>query len=75
MRARADGTVKSDLGQSVKELRQSLRLSQSDLAERSETSQRFVSALERGAANPTLATILKIASALQVEVTELLKPK
>lgn len=75
MRIRADHIVKSAIGRSVKELRQSLSLSQSDLAERSETNQRFVSQLERGVANPTLDTILRIAKALRVDVTELFGPR
>ncbi|MBR0689867.1 helix-turn-helix transcriptional regulator [Bradyrhizobium manausense] len=75
MRTRADHIVKSAIGRSVKQLRLSLSLSQSDLAERSETNQRFVSQLERGVANPTLDTILRIARALRVDVAELFGPK
>jgi transcriptional regulator with XRE-family HTH domain len=48
-----------------------LRLSQSNLAERAETDQGFISELERGVANPTLDLILRIAKALRVDVVDL----
>jgi DNA-binding XRE family transcriptional regulator len=71
MRIRSDHIVRNKLGRTVRRLRQSLRLSQSDLAERAETDQGFISELERGVANPTLDLILRIAKALRVDVVDL----
>lgn len=43
-------------------------MSQADLADRTETRQALISEIERGEANPTLDSILRIATALGVEV-------
>jgi DNA-binding XRE family transcriptional regulator len=71
MRTRSDLVVKNELGRTVRQLRRALRLSQADLADRAETDQGFISELERGVANPTLDSILKIAKALRVDVVQL----
>ena len=49
-------------------------LTQAELAEKSGVSQPHVSALERGAWEPRLATIMALAKALNVEPASLLPP-
>ncbi|MBB5053932.1 transcriptional regulator with XRE-family HTH domain [Afipia massiliensis] len=71
MRKAGDDIVKDTFGRKVRELRLSLSMSQADLADRTETRQAFISEIERGEANPTLDSILRIATALGVEVVEL----
>jgi transcriptional regulator with XRE-family HTH domain len=67
----ARNSVKNKLGRKVRELRLSLKMSQTALAAKAETHQEFISDLERGEANPTLETIVRIATALGVHVVEL----
>jgi transcriptional regulator with XRE-family HTH domain len=71
MRKSARDIFKNNLGRKVRELRLSLKMSQEDLAEEAETRRALISDIERGEANPTLDSILKIAIALGVEPTEL----
>jgi transcriptional regulator with XRE-family HTH domain len=71
MRKSARDIMKNNLGRKVRELRHSLKMSQEDLAEEAETRRALISDIERGEANPTLDSILKIAIALGVEPTEL----
>ncbi len=59
-------------GERIKERRQELGLSLRDLAELTNLSATFVSNLERGRANPTLASALSIAHALKIALPRLL---
>ncbi len=59
-------------GERVKERRTELGLSLRDLAELTDLSTTFLSALERGQANPTLASARRIAFALKVPLHRLL---
>lgn len=67
----ARNVVKNNLGRKVRELRLSSNMSQTQLAAKAETHQEFISDMERGEANPTLETIVRIATALGVNVVEL----
>jgi transcriptional regulator with XRE-family HTH domain len=67
-----DNTTKDSFGRRVKERRAALGMSQADLAKMSDTRQALISAIERGEANPTFDSILRIAIALQVSAAELL---
>ena len=71
MRKGANDIVKDDLGRKIRQLRLSLNMSQMELAEKAETDQAFISEMERGVANPTLDSILRIAKALRVNVAAL----
>jgi transcriptional regulator with XRE-family HTH domain len=71
MRKSAHDIVKDSLGRKIRQLRLSLKMSQMELAEKAETDQAFISEMERGVANPTLDSILRIAKALRVTVAEL----
>jgi transcriptional regulator with XRE-family HTH domain len=59
-------------GERIKERRQELDLSLRDLAELTNLSATFLSNLERGRANPTLASALSIAHALKIALPRLL---
>lgn len=63
--------VKDSFGQQVRELRLSLKLSQAQLAARVASHQEFISDVERGEANLTLDSIVRIATALGVETIDL----
>jgi DNA-binding XRE family transcriptional regulator len=67
--------VRATLGRKVRDLRRSGKLSQADLAESAGIRRALVSDVERGGANPRLDTILRIATALNVELSELLSAK
>ena len=64
--------VKATFGRNVRDLRLSLKLSQADLADDAGIRRALVSEVERGEANPTLDSIVRIALALDVEPAELL---
>jgi len=61
------------LGDRVKKLRKSLKMSQIDLAVEIGVDARTIVAIEAGKRNPTLKTINKLARALKIPVHELLK--
>jgi DNA-binding XRE family transcriptional regulator len=60
------------LARKVKDLRSSLMMSQTNLAEDAGIRRALVSDIERRAANPTLESIVRIATALGVEPADLL---
>lgn len=59
-------------GKRLREIREYRNISQESLANNAEISISQVSRLERGLLNPTLSTIIQLASALNVPVEELL---
>jgi transcriptional regulator with XRE-family HTH domain len=61
------------LGEAIEELRKEAGLTHEQLAEHLEMSFQRISELERGVANPTFATLLRIADGLDVELSELAK--
>jgi ribosome-binding protein aMBF1 (putative translation factor) len=70
--AKAQQRVRATFGRKVKDLRRSLKLSQADLADDAGIRRALVSDIERGEANPTLNSIVRLATALDVEPAELL---
>jgi transcriptional regulator with XRE-family HTH domain len=52
-------------------IREAKNLTQEQLSEMTELGQSYLSKIEKGMANPTLETIIKIATALKVEPAEL----
>ena len=60
-------------GARIKELRQVKGLSQEALADRAGCHRTYVGMLERGEGNPSLGVLFRIASALNVELMELLR--
>ncbi|WP_247837483.1 helix-turn-helix transcriptional regulator [Bradyrhizobium sp. 200] len=67
--------LRDTLARRVRELRLSLKMSQRDLAEDAEMRQALISQIERGEANPTLDSVLRIAIALDVSFIELFEPR
>ena len=61
------------LGLNLKKIRMKKGISQGDIARELKVSRGFVSTIENGKTNPTLATISKLAKALGVSSVELLK--
>ena len=61
------------LGDNLKRIRTEKGISQGDIARALEVDKSFVSNIENGKTNQTLATIAKIAKAIGVSVDELLK--
>ena len=61
------------LGLNLKRIRTKKGISQGDIARELEVSRGFISTIENGKTNPTLATIAKLAKAVGVSVNELLK--
>jgi len=61
------------LGQNLKRIRTRKGISQGDIARELEVSRGFISTIENGKTNPTLATIAKLARAIGVSVDKLIK--
>jgi transcriptional regulator with XRE-family HTH domain len=59
------------VGKNVRSLRRARGWSQEELGEQAELSYKFIGEIERGAVNPSLDSLEKIASALTIEVFEL----
>ena len=63
--------LKTGLGAAIRRKRTILGISQGELAKRSGLHRTYVSDLERGARNPSIDSIEKLARALQVSVAKL----
>jgi transcriptional regulator with XRE-family HTH domain len=63
------------LARRVREQRLSLKMTQRDLAEDAGIRQALISQIEQGEANPTLDSILRIATALEVSFAELFESR
>ena len=61
------------LGKNLKRIRTEKGITQGDIVRTLGVSRSFVSNIENGKTNPTLATIAKLAKAVEVSVDELLK--
>jgi len=65
--------ISPKLGQNLKRIRTKKKMSQGDVARALEVHRAYMSGIENGKRNPTLATIEKLANALGVSASELLK--
>ena len=65
--------ISSKLGQNLKRIRTTKKLSQGDIGKKLGLHRAYISGVEHGKRNPTLATIQKLAVALGVSADELLK--
>ena len=61
------------LGREIKKARESLQKSQEELAFDAEVHRTYVSLIERGQKSPTLAVIARLARALRMKPSELLR--
>lgn len=67
--------IRKRLARNVRDLRQERIWSQEELADRADTHRNYISGIERGERNPTIVVLTKIADALGVEPSELLKKR
>jgi transcriptional regulator with XRE-family HTH domain len=67
----AEKTVLIDLGKRIKNVRQVKELSQIGLAKSCNFEKATLSRIESGKSNPTVRTLVRIATALEIEVGEL----
>ncbi len=65
--------ISAQLGQNMKRIRAKKKMSQGDIARALEVDRGYISNIENGKKNPTIATIQKLANALGVSANELLK--
>ncbi|KKR53519.1 MAG: hypothetical protein UT90_C0007G0001 [Parcubacteria group bacterium GW2011_GWA1_40_21] len=65
--------ISEQLGKNMKRIRVKKKMSQGDIARALEVDRGYISNIENGKKNPTLATIQKLANALGVSADELLK--
>lgn len=61
------------LGKNLKRIRTKMNVSQGDIARALKVGRSFITNIENGKTNPTLATIARIAKAVGVSVGELMK--
>ncbi len=65
--------ISTKLGKNLKRIRTAKKLSQGAIARSLEVHQAYIGGIENGKRNPTLATIQKLAEALNVSADELIK--
>lgn len=65
--------ISTKLGQNFKRIRATKKLSQGAIARKLEVHRAYISGIENGKRNPTLATIQKLAEALGISADELIK--
>lgn len=66
-------TVQRDIGLNLREARGVAGLSQEALALAAEVDRTYVSQIERGVGNPSIAVLCRLASRLSVDIVELLQ--
>jgi transcriptional regulator with XRE-family HTH domain len=64
--------ISAQLGQNMKRIRAKKKMSQGDIARALEVDRGYISNIENGKKNPTIATIQRLANALGVSAKELL---
>lgn len=65
--------IRRKFGQRVRALRRERGWSQEEFADRAGLHRTYVSAVERGVRNPTLTVIERLAAALNISISELLR--
>ena len=65
--------ISKQLGKNMKRIRTKKKMSQGDIARALEVDRGYISNIENGNKNPTLATVARIANSLGVAPDELLK--
>ncbi|HET7117342.1 MAG TPA: helix-turn-helix transcriptional regulator [Hanamia sp.] len=67
--------VKLKIGQRIKELREQANMSQKDLSYSADLDRSYIASIENGQRNVSIVNIEKIATALNVTLTDFFKPK
>ena len=65
--------ISKQFGKKVREIRLKKGLSQGDVARRLNLHRSYISGIERGVRNPSLKVVQKIAKALDVKISDILK--
>lgn len=65
--------ISEQFGNNMKRIRTKKKMSQGDIARALDVDRGYISNIENGKKNPTLATVAKIANALSISADELLK--
>jgi transcriptional regulator with XRE-family HTH domain len=65
--------IQRDLAENLKEGRASARLSQEALALEAEVDRTYVSQIERGVGNPSIAVLVRLANCLRMDLSDLLR--
>lgn len=60
------------IGENIRALRESIGLSQEELAIKSDCHRNYIGMLERGERNPSVLRLISICQALEVDVSEIL---
>jgi transcriptional regulator with XRE-family HTH domain len=66
--------LKKRVGAKIKERRTGLGISQEELAFKADISPTYLSQIESGQRNPSLATLFNLTTALRLELSEVVKP-
>ncbi len=72
-RSRVASKTTAEFGRRVRSRREQLGLSQMAVAERAEMHFTYVSDIERGVRNPSLNTMVKLAAALDADLSKLVR--
>lgn len=64
-------SIEYRFGKAIRQRRRELDLSQEELAERSGLHRNYISGIENGERNPSLKNIVKLATALEISVSDL----
>mgnify|MGYP001335439110 CR=1 FL=1 len=67
------GSIQETFGPALRKARTECGLSQEELAFRSEVHRTYISEIERGVKNPSLLTVERLAHAMKIKVSTLIK--
>lgn len=65
------GQIAEKVGARIRQIRKSQKLTQAQLAEKTDLSDDYIGAIERGSRSPSLEVLEKIAQALQISLKDL----
>lgn len=69
-----DTEALNNLGQIIREKRESKGLTQIEVAEKAQLDRNYIGMVERGERNPSYLSLIKIAKGLDMTVDQLIKP-
>jgi len=72
---RALAAIQRDLATNLREARANAGLSQEALALAAEVDRTYVSQIERGVGNPSIAVLVRLANKLAVDIVDMLRPR
>lgn len=72
--AESNKTLQKQFGEHLKLLRVKKNISQEEFAEKAGLDRTYISGLERGLRNPSLVILFRLADALDISISKLLKP-